>query len=252
MKKIGLTILTLFLIVFLVGCKPKTTGENEAVPAANPAPTEQKAETSVQNPTKLEPPKIESKQEESLPTKANLKMSFVPQAPYAHWDQLHEDACEEASLIVVDHFLKNTPLNSAIGEREIQDMVAWQLKNWDGHFDLGAEQIAQLAKDYLGYKNVKAVRNISILDIKKEIAAGNPVIVPTAGRKLYNPNYRQPGPIYHMLVVKGYDGDKFIAMDVGTRKGYDYVYDEKVLYTAAADWQDGLKENEKVIVVIEK
>jgi hypothetical protein len=89
------------------------------------------------------------------------------------------------------------------------------------------------------------------LDIKKELAKGNPVIVPTAGRQLHNPNFRQPGPIYHMLVVKGYEGDNFITMDVGTRNGYNYVYGQKVLFHAIADWQnDAPNQSAKTMVVI--
>src|SRR3990172_1100789 len=33
-----------------------------------------------------------------------LDMPFLVQAPFAVWDPLHEDACEEASLIMVKHF----------------------------------------------------------------------------------------------------------------------------------------------------
>ena len=59
------------------------------------------------------------------------------------------------------------------------------------------------------------------------------MIVPAAGRLLGNKYFQQPGPVYHMLVVKGFTSDgKIITNDVGTRRGQNYVYDEDVFLNA--------------------
>ena len=47
---------------------------------------------------------------------------------------------------------------------------------------------------------------------------GVPVLLPAAGRLLRNPYFSGQGPLYHMLVVKGYTRDgKIITDDPGTR-----------------------------------
>ena len=44
---------------------------------------------------------------DALPEEINIAVPFTSQAPYAIWDPLHDDACEEASLIMLDAFYKN-------------------------------------------------------------------------------------------------------------------------------------------------
>jgi hypothetical protein len=73
-----------------------------------------------------------------------------------------------------------------------------------------------------------------------------------AGRQLGNPNYKQPGPLYHMLVIKGYkkNGD-FITNDSGTRKGADYIYQADVIMQAMHDWNGGkVKTGKKVMLIV--
>lgn len=181
----------------------------------------------------------------------NLNVPFTSQAPYTVWDDLHNNACEEASVIIVDHYLKGKSLFKEIAEKEIQAMVAWQVKNLGRHHDLTASQTAQyLVHQYLGYKKaeVKAVNNVG--DIKRELSEGNPVIVPAAGRMLDNPNFRRPGPLYHMLVVRGYNSSQFITNDPGTRKGEGYLYSYGVLFNAIHDWNGGDVNNGKKVMII--
>ena len=53
---------------------------------------------------------------------------------------------------------------------------------------------------------------------------------------LINPNFTGNGPLYHMLVIKGFVDDKFITNDPGTRNGADFVYTEANLMNSIADW----------------
>jgi hypothetical protein len=63
------------------------------------------------------------------------------------------------------------------------------------------------------------------------------LILPTLGRELQNPNFKNPGPIYHMLVVQGYTkSGEIITNDPGTRKGKDYLYNPEILFNAIGDW----------------
>lgn len=173
---------------------------------------------------------------ESLPEKYLItNFPFQTQAPFANWDALHEEACEEASIILATYYLKKQVLSAETMEQEIQKLVAWENDNWDGVLDITVEQAGRLAKANYDL-NYKAIKNTNITELKKQIAAGNPVIVPAAGRLLGNPNFRGAGPVYHMVVVIGYDEKNIIVQDVGTRNGNHYVYNQKIFYNAWHDW----------------
>jgi hypothetical protein len=136
-------------------------------------------------------------------------------------------------------------------EREIQALVSWQEKNWGGHFDLTVTQTAELANSYYGLNF--EVKNIgSINDIKSEVSQNHLVIVPTAGRLLGNPNFRSPGPVYHMIVVSGYNQNSITTQDVGTRNGKNYTYANSILFNAIHDWTgspDTIQSGQKVMLV---
>jgi len=176
---------------------------------------------------------------------------FVSQAPFANWDQLHDEACEEASIVIVKYYLDNKSLSADQMESEIQILVAWQEKNWGGHNDLTAAQTADLAKQVYNI-DLKLLPVSSISDIKSEISQNHLVIVPTAGRDLGNPNFRSPGPVYHMLVISGYNQNSLTTQDVGTRNGKNYIYANSVLMNAIHDWAgspDAIQSGQKVMLV---
>ena len=167
---------------------------------------------------------------------------FESQAPFANWDQLHDEACEEAAIILVYYYLNHQSLDADIMEEQIQKMVSFEIENYGSHHDLTIKETAKLAEDFYGMSNFEIQDDITIQDIKREVANNQPVIVPTAGRLLGNPYFRSPGPIYHMLVVIGFEGKTIIVQDIGTRRGDHYEYNEKILFNAIHDW-NGSPEN---------
>ncbi|MCX6812293.1 MAG: C39 family peptidase [Candidatus Berkelbacteria bacterium] len=170
---------------------------------------------------------------EILPTKFLLSVPFQPQAPFADWSEPYENACEEASIIIAEYYYKNQTLSKEQMKSEIDSAVAWQITNWGGHNDLDATETLKLASDYF-HLSGQVVKNYSADDIKKYISSGVPVLAPTAGRKLGNPNFRGAGPEYHMLVIIGYDDSQgiFITNDPGTRNGKNYIYKYQTLLSA--------------------
>ena len=180
----------------------------------------------------------------ALPQKIYHPVPFLCQAPQGDWSQPWQDACEEAAVVQI--------LRPTRGAEEILRLVAFQRKDYGGHFDLNAQQIAQLIKDYYQDDQVLVRYDVTILDIKQELAKGNIIIAPTAGRILKNPYYTPPGPLYHTVVIKGYDDrvGEFVTNDVGTKRGRNYRYKYDQLYQALADYP--VKENRKAIVIISK
>jgi len=190
----------------------------------------------------------------AIPDSYDLKVPFVSQAPYANWDELHNEACEEAAIILVHFYKTKKTLTKEIMEQEIQKMVAYEIKNYGSHKDLTTAETAKLAKQFYGYKNVSVKYDFSWNDVKKEIAEGKPVIVPAAGRLLKNPNFRQPGPIYHMLVIRGYTHSIIITNDIGTRKGERYQYSYQTLDSVIHDWNgnpETITKGRRAMLVIE-
>jgi hypothetical protein len=187
---------------------------------------------------KIEKPIEEAKIEASG---INLAVPFTSQAPTANWDQPFQDACEEASLLMVDYYYQDKKLPDKFEvENILKEMVAWQEQNWGGHENLSVVKVVDLAMALYNQK-FEIVENLTAEKIKKYLQAGRPVIVPADGKKLDNPNFTNGGPAYHMLVIKGYIGDKFITNDPGTRKGADFIYSQENLLDSIGDWDENKK-----------
>jgi len=174
-----------------------------------------------------------------IPKTKKIEVPFSPQAPDANWDDPYQEACEEMSLIMIQRFLEGTELDSESADAELLELVAWEAAN--GYpMDVNIADLANIAEAY--YKiRTNILYNPTVDDLKVELAAGNPIIVPAAGRQLGNPYFSGEGPWYHMLVLTGYDRNEFITNDPGTRRGEDYKYKYNVLLNSVHDWT-GVKE----------
>lgn len=201
--------------------------------------------------SEVAPARVTKSQDTSvLPKEVNLDVPFSPQAPFANWDFPYKEACEEMSVILVHYFYNGKSITPELADKEILKMVEWEKENFGKYQDTTALETANILRKYLGYKKVIVKYDIIADDIRRELAAGRPVIIPFAGRLLGNPYYRAPGPVYHMLVVKGYTKDgKFITNDVGTRRGKDFTYDEKTLMDAIHDFHLDITKGRKAMVV---
>lgn len=250
------------LFLYLNRLKIKEYFENrqmESLPPAQTLEEVQKPESQVEssNPEEESEPKVEQKPKEEkktpeIPSEINLSVPFSSQAPHANWDAVHEQTCEEASVLMVARFWQKRRISSKDdAEQALQEIISWQNDNFGFFEDTTAEETAQILREFYGFKNVKVKYNPTVEEIKREVAAGRPVIVPAAGRQLPNPNFKSPGPLYHMLVIKGYTPDKFITNDPGTRKGADFVYKYDDLLNAVHDWNGGdVYNGQKVIIVV--
>ncbi len=188
-----------------------------------------------------------------IPEEINLNVPWISQAPFANWDMPYQEACEEASMIMLDGFYKSRgSITPQQADEEIQKLVAYQNKTYGDYKDTDAEKTAKILRDYFGYKDVRVLPFSTSDQIKDVVGRGFPVIIPFSGKDLQNPNFRNGGPLYHMLVVKGFTKDGlFVTGDPGTRKGKDYVYTSQRIIEAAHDWNDGnVKEGKKVMIVV--
>lgn len=184
-----------------------------------------------------------------------IEVPFISQAPMGVWDERHEDACEEASLIMLKYYLDKKEPNKELGEEEIQKIIDFQIEKYGDFKDTDVKETVQLAKDFYGIENLKLVYDFNKEDIKKYLSKGKPIIIPAAGRNLGNPYFTPPGPLYHNLVLIGFTkDDKIITNDPGTRRGAGYEYDIDVLYEAVHDFpgsKDEIEKGKKAMIVVE-
>lgn len=189
------------------------------------------------------------------PKKVELKVPFLCQAPEANWGQPWQDACEEAAIVIAMHYVNNSALDRESGRREILALVRYEIKKYGGHYDLTAEQSARLMTDYYKFNHYSLSYKFTVADMKAELAKGNLIVAPMAGRLLGNKYYQRPGPAYHYLVFKGYDDStgEFITNDPGTKRGRGYRYKYAVAYNAIHDWagrKDNIATGRKVMIVV--
>ncbi|MBU1149083.1 C39 family peptidase [Patescibacteria group bacterium] len=198
------------------------------------------------------PPRIAKTTVKLVTEYVNLFVPFTSQAPLEIWDDLHKEACEEAAVLQVASFWQNiSSLTSQEAEEQLQSIVDFELNQYGFFEDTNAAQTADLINDYYQFSQTDVYYDISIEEIKEELAAGFPVIVPTAGRQLLNPYFQVPGPLYHMLVIRGYQENEFITNDNGTKRGEQYLYDQELLWSAIHDFNQGDTENgRKAMIVI--
>ncbi len=190
-----------------------------------------------------------------------LKAPFTPQAPTANWDQLHNEACEEAAAIMADAYFNNnndnnnnnrSTLDPKRVEAEIAKLTQWQDEHFGYHLDTTSAETAEMIEKVYGL-HTKLITDFSEDDIKAELNQDHLVIISENGRLLGNPNYKRPGPIHHMLLVKGYTTAQLVTNDPGTRKGLSYPYDFSTIYTAAADWSHAagsVDSGKKIAIVV--
>ena len=119
------------------------------------------------------------------------------------------------------------------------------------YLDTTAQETVDFIKGFYGL-DAYVVENPTVDQIKSQIAAGYPILVPAAGRELGNPNFTGQGPLYHMLVLRGYTDGMWITNDPGTRNGQGYVNDIDVIMAAMGDWNNGDPANgAKVVIFVE-
>jgi len=82
-----------------------------------------------------------------LPQQYLLSIPFTSQAPEKNWAEPWQDACEEASLLMLDAYYKGYNLSPLFARDEILKMVAWEeQKRWGTSISI--TDIKLMAEDY--------------------------------------------------------------------------------------------------------
>jgi hypothetical protein len=165
-----------------------------------------------------------------LPAEFRLGVPFTTQAPLGDWAK-HQESCEEANLIQVAaywHGERESVIDPHSADRQIADLVSWQVQNWGSEDDLTDQRLGLLAQQYYGYQF--EVAPITEDGIKRSIVGGTPVVLGVTTHGLGNPRYPNysthylvPGySVPHFITLVGYDSQGFILNDPGITPGHGY------------------------------
>lgn len=182
----------------------------------------------------------------------SLSVPFILQAPQHNWVQPFEDACEEASMLMVNNFYQGIQkLTEKQAANAILKIVKFENKHFGFNKDTNAKQTAEFINLYLPYE-AKVVENPTLELIKTELDVKHPMIIPLYGKALKNPSFKNGGPDYHMVVISGYDDSKneFIVQEPGIGKGKNYRYLYTTLLNANHDFlsKNNTKNGVKVVI----
>lgn len=244
-KKVLIVIIALIAVIGGLGTWRYLDSTAERKPLAPTAvtydsPRDLKNETPKESTTKPLPPSL------------LIKVPFTPQAPTANWDELHNEACEEASAIMANaYFSQIKSLPPAAVEAEISKLTSWQNENFGYHLSIDNKELVRMIE--ANYELEAEIVPITETTIKRALADNKLVIWPGNGQIIGNPYYTQPGPIYHMMLITGYNEQGLIANDPGTKRGQDYQYSYQTLYDATGTWyheREELDLSEKNIIIV--
>ena len=186
-----------------------------------------------------------------------LDVPFQPQAPFRNWSEPWQEACEEASLVLANRFAHGTQTLTREEMRdEIARLVDFQNRQYGDYKDSDAARTAAIGRAVYGLAvEVREIEGAG--DMRKILEEGKLIIAPMAGRELNNPYFTPPGPLYHMLVIRGYDDatGEFITHDVGTRRGEGMRYPYDVIWNALHDFpgdKERILEGRKAVIVVSR
>lgn len=172
-----------------------------------------------------------------LPDYHLIRTVFVPQAPQKDWNEPWQDACEEASMLILRYYQtqQSPPIEQIVSDLN-QQFSYENDHNWPNSINLS--QMASLLNQMYDI-DATIELNPTLGSIKQHLADDRLIIVPANGKTLFKENhhFKDGGPWYHNIVILGYDDkkQKFITHDVGTQFGPYYSYSYKIIMESMHD-----------------
>jgi len=203
------------------------------------------------------PPATSTTTTYNLPPTLLLKVPFTTQAPFSNWDKIHNEDCEEASAVMANAYFNGSyvaKLDPNYVDGQLTNLTNWEMQNFGYNLDINSQETVKMIEANYNL-HARVVNNLSQDDIKNELRQNHLVLIPVNGQMIGNPNYKRPGPIYHMLVVRGYTPSSIITNDPGTRNGLNYPYSFSTLYNANGNYDHSTNKvnlNDKNMIVVWK
>ncbi|MEQ1849420.1 MAG: C39 family peptidase [Candidatus Peribacteraceae bacterium] len=187
-------------------------------------------------------------------TGINWDVPFTSQAPHGEWDEVHKEACEEASILMTLQYFRSEEIVSPDHAEELLQSVLLRNESLGFAIDTTIVEVRKVLLSLSPELDARLLWNPTVDNLTSALSDGALIIMPADGQALGNPYFRQPGPPYHMLVLRGFTDDGYaITNDPGTKRGEAFVYRWETLLDAMHDWNGGdVKNGEKVVLVVSK
>lgn len=161
------------------------------------------------------------------PQSVILNVPYVMQAPLGDWsDPRQQYGCEEAAIVMAMAWVRentNSPTDIIYKDEALRDIVnmsEYERVIYGFYKDTSAQDTARLMREFYQYNDIEVRENISVEDIKQELAKNRVVLLPLNTRATGMAVYRN-GPVRHMVIAVGYDdkNDEIIIHDPIFRNG---------------------------------
>lgn len=164
-------------------------------------------------------------------TSKKLSVPYINEAPSGNWSGPWKNACEEASIAMVEFYYQGkTSVSIADAEAFMSMLFAKEDAKYGNNFNSDGTQMKYMIDNFTSY-HAEIIRDPTIEQIKNELDNARPVISLHYGFDLHNPNipFLRGGTYYHAMVIIGYDdtAQEFIVNDDGDTKtgiGHRYAY----------------------------
>ncbi len=166
---------------------------------------------------------------EKLPT----VIPFVSQAPYGVWIDPWASFAEEASAYMA--YLWVNGLEKPAGEVAGQALLSlrdWELANLGAYQDSDLDQTLRILTEFYQLQ-AQISYDVTRETMQAHLDQGSILLVPV--QNLENPHYGEPGPVFHMLLIYGYEGENFLSNDPGTSRGEGYSYENQKILESVQD-----------------
>ncbi|MFA6427907.1 MAG: C39 family peptidase [Candidatus Magasanikbacteria bacterium] len=154
-----------------------------------------------------------------------IPVPYVSQTPLKRWVRPWSEACEEASIMMVDqYYLGNTSVSITKARAYLSSLFTWENLVFGYNQDTNAEEILQTIQDKASFQ-ATIVRAPTLEEIKQQLEDNHPVISLHYGVDLFKDSntWLRNSP-YHVIVLIGFDDKRqvFIAQDPA-RNGYSMI-----------------------------
>ncbi len=181
-------------------------------------------------------------------TKA-LTVPYVSQIPTGAWVLPWSQACEEASIAMVEGFYaqkKTIPVSESV--TRMKQMFAWETPRFPSIEDTNAEQTKELIDGLPVSFETTIKRNPSLEDIKSELDRERPVIALVNMYSLYQASIKRDS--YHVLVITGYDEAKKVLTFQDPARAYEKTHSYDITMNALHDYNAKSKEGDGIPTVL--
>lgn len=178
---------------------------------------------------------------EYKPPVVTLFVPYVSEAPEGDWSGDWVNACEEATITMVDAYYRGlNEVSTEDAKKSLEKLFDEEDKLFGSNKNTDSKQIKEIVDNFFDF-GVSIKTNPTIGDIKKELYEGRPVISLHFGFDLQNKNipFSPTLSSYHTIVIVGYDDLRqvFIAHDPGDEEdGHNIYYSYKIIMNSLHDY----------------